>query len=204
MNRKLISIGGAILLLIIVGVLFSILFAKPESFRGTLYGEPFPVATEINLQKADGTTFKLSEQKGKVTLLFFGYTACPDFCPTTLAEMKQMLNGLDEENKDKVQVLFITVDPKNDTPEIMQEYANRFHSSIIGLSGTQEELQTIWTGYGIFRAETPSETTLGKVIDHTVRLYLVDLDGNLRLSYAYGTPYQDVLHDVQLLIEQTK
>lgn len=204
MNRKLISIGGAILLLLIVGVIFSVLFAKPPAFRGTLYAEPFPTAKEINLQKADGSIFKLSEQKGKVTLLFFGYTSCPDFCPTTLAEMKQVLDGLDKEDKDKVQVVFITVDPEKDTPEIMQEYTNRFHSSIIGLSGSQEELQTIWTGYGIFRAETNTETALGKVIDHTVRLYLIDLDGNLRLSYAYSTPYQDVLHDVQLLIKQAK
>lgn len=204
MNRKLISIGGGILLLLIIGILFSILVAKPPAFLGTLYAEPFPIATEIDLQKADGTTFKLSEQKGKVTLLFFGYTSCPDFCPTTLAEMKQVLDGLDEENKDKVQVVFITVDPEKDTPEKMQEYTSRFHSSIIGLSGSQEELQTIWTGYGIFRAETDTETALGKVIDHTVRLYLIDLDSNLRLSYAYGTPYQDVLHDVQLLIKQAK
>lgn len=204
MNRKLIAIGGMILLLITIGILFSILVAKPPTFLGTLYAEPFPPATEINLQKADDSIFNLSEQKGKVTLLFFGYTSCPDFCPTTLAEMKQVLDGLDEENKDKVQVVFITVDPENDTPEKMEEYTNRFHSSIIGLSGSQEELQTIWTGYGIFRAETDTETALGKVIDHTVRLYLIDLDGNLRLSYAYGTPYQDILHDVELLIKQVK
>lgn len=203
MNRKLISIGGAILLLIIVGVLFSILVAKPPAFRGTLYAEPFPPASEIELQKADGSTFKLSEQKDKVTLLFFGYTSCPDFCPTTLAEMKQVLDGLGDD-ADKAQVVYITVDPEKDTSEKMQEYANRFHSSIVGLGGSQEELQTIWTGYGIFRAETDTETALGKIIDHTVRLYLIDLDGNLRLSYAYGTPYQDVLHDVQLLIKQAQ
>ena len=179
MNRKLISIGGGILLLIVIGILFSILLAKPPAFRGTLYSEPFPTATEINLQKADGTTFKLSEQKGKVTLLFFGYTSCPDFCPTTLAEMKQVLEGLGDD-VDKAQVVLITVDPQKDTPEKMQEYTSRFHPSIIGLSGSQEELQTIWTGYGIFRAETNTETALGKIIDHTVRLYLIDFDGNSR------------------------
>lgn len=204
MDRKLIGIGAGILFLIAIGILFSIVFAKPESFRGTLYAEPFPIATEINLQKADGTTFKLSEQKDKITLLFFGYTSCPDFCPTTSAEMKQVLDGLEEEEANKVQVVLITVDPERDTPEKMQAYVNRFHPSIIGLSGSQEELQKIWTGYGIFRAETDTETALGKVINHTVRLYLIDFNGNLRLSYAYGTPYQDVLHDVQLLLKQAK
>jgi protein SCO1/2 len=203
MDRKLFGIGVAILLLIAVGILFSILFSQPPSFRGTLYAEPFPPAAEIELQKSNGETFRLSESKDKVTLLFFGYTACPDFCPTTLAEMKQVLDGLGDE-VEKAQVVFITVDPEKDTSEKMQEYANRFHPAIIGLGGTAEELQTIWTAYGIFRAETDVETALGTVIDHTVRLYLIDFDGNLRLSYAYGTPYQDVLYDVQLLIEQAK
>ena len=203
MDRKLIWIGGGILLLIVFGIAFSILFAQPPSFRGTLYTEPFPLATEIALEKENGEIFRLSEQNGKVTLLFFGYTSCPDFCPTTLAEMKQVLDGLGDD-VDKAQVVFITVDPDTDTPEKMQEYANRFHPAILGLSGTQEELQTIWTGYGIFRAETDTETSLGKIIDHTVRLYLIDLDGNLRLSYAYGTPYQDVLHDVKLLLKQAQ
>lgn len=203
MDRKLLSVGAGILLFVAVGILLSVVFAKPPSFRGTLYAEPFPPAAEINLQKADGTRFKLSEQKGKVTLLFFGYTSCPDFCPTTLAEMKQVLDGLGDE-AEKVQVVFVTVDPEKDTPQRMQEYVSRFHPSIIGLSGTPEELQKIWTDYSIFRAETNVETALGKIIDHTVRLYLIDLDGNLRLSYAYGTPYQDVLHDVKLLIKQAK
>lgn len=203
MDRKLIWIGGGILVLIAFGVLFSIFFAKPLTFRGTSYAEPFPPAPEIDLKKADGTVFKLSEQKGKVTLLFFGYTSCPDFCPTTLAEMKQVLDALDND-AEKVQVVFVTVDPEKDTSEKMQEYVNRFNSSFIGLSGSQAELQTIWTGYGIFRAETDTETALGKVIDHTVRLYLIDLDGNLRLSYAYGTPYQDVVADIELLLSQAK
>jgi protein SCO1/2 len=117
--------------------------------------------------------------------------------------MKQVLDGLGDE-AEKVQVVFVTVDPEKDTPQRMQEYVSRFHPSIIGLSGTPEELQKIWTDYSIFRAETNVETALGKIIDHTVRLYLIDLDGNLRLSYAYGTPYQDVLHDVKLLIKQAK
>lgn len=116
MDRKLVWIGGGILLLVALGVGFSILFAKPASFRGTSYAEPFPLAPAIDLIKADGTSFRLSEQKGKINLIFFGYTSCPDFCPTTLAEMKQVLTAL-EADVEKVQVLFITVDPEKDTPE---------------------------------------------------------------------------------------
>lgn len=86
----------------------------------------------------------------------------------------------------------------------MQEYASRFHPSIIGLSGTLDELQPIWDGYSIFREVTQESTALGTLVNHTVRLYLIDLDGNLRLSYAYGTPYQDVLSDVKLLLMQAQ
>jgi protein SCO1/2 len=203
MDKKLIWIGGGILVLIVAGIALSVMFAKPPAFRGTSYAEPFPPAPEIDLKKADGTTFRLSEQKGKIHLIFFGYTSCPDFCPTTLAEMKQVLDALDND-ADNVQVLFITVDPEKDTPEKIQEYVNRFDTAILGLSGTQSELEPVWSGYSIFREVTEQQTALGTVINHTVRLYLIDLDGNLRLSYAYGTPYQDVVADIELLLDGTK
>src|SRR5690606_3114816 len=98
----------------------------------------------------------------------------------------------------------ITVDPEKDTPEKIQEYVSRFNANFIGLSGAQAELEPIWQGYGIFREVTNQSTALGTVINHTVRLYLVDLDGNLRLSYAYGTPYTDVVFDIELLLDEAK
>lgn len=203
MDKKLLSIGLGIVALIAVGVFLSVIFAKPPSFRGTLYAEPFPPAPEIALTKADGSTFRLSEQKGKIHLIFFGYTSCPDFCPTTLAEMKLLMDALGED-AENVQVVFVTVDPEKDTPRKIQEYVNRFHPRFIGLSGTQTELEPIWQAYTIFREATNQSTALGTVINHTVRLYLVDVEGNLRLSYAYGTPYADVAADIELLLDLAK
>ncbi len=203
MDKKLLSIGLGIVALIAVGVFLSVIFAKPPSFRGTLYAEPFPPAPEIALTKADGSTFRLSEQKGKIHLIFFGYTSCPDFCPTTLAEMKLLMDALGED-AENVQVVFVTVDPEKDTPQKIQEYVNRFHPSFIGLSGAQTELEPIWQAYTIFREATNQSTALGTVINHTVRLYLVDAEGNLRLSYAYGTPYSDVAADIALLLDLAK
>lgn len=203
MDKKLLSIGLGIVALIAVGVFLSVIFAKPPSFRGTLYAEPFPPAPEIALTKADGSTFRLSEQKGKIHLIFFGYTSCPDFCPTTLAEMKLLMDALGED-AENVQVVFVTVDPEKDTPQKIQEYVNRFHPSFIGLSGAQTELEPIWQAYTIFREATNQSTALGTVINHTVRLYLVDVEGNLRLSYAYGTPYSDVVADIELLLDLAK
>lgn len=203
MDKKLLSIGLGIVALIAIGVFLSVIFAKPPSFRGTLYAEPFPPAPEIALTKADGSTFRLSEQKGKIHLIFFGYTSCPDFCPTTLAEMKLLMDALGE-YAENVQVVFVTVDPEKDTPQKIQEYVNRFHPSFIGLSGAQTELEPIWQAYTIFREATNQSTALGTVINHTVRLYLVDAEGNLRLSYAYGTPYSDVAADIELLLDLAK
>ena len=198
MDKKLIWIGGGIVALVAVVAVLSLIFAKPPSFRGTLYGEPFPSAAEIGLIKADGKTFRLSEQRGKIVLLFFGYTSCPDVCPTTLAEMTQVMNELGTASQN-VQVVFVSVDPRRDTPEKIQEYASRFNPTFIGLSGSQEELEPIWQSYSIFRAEVNSDSAMGVIIDHTARLYLIDTDGNLRLSYAYGAPVKDIVHDIELL-----
>ena len=111
------------------------LFSKPDAFRGTTYAEPYPVAPEIQLIRAGGTNFRLSEMRGKIVALFFGYTSCPDVCPTTMAELKQALDKVGPQ-ADQVQVLFVTVDPQRDTPEKVQEYVNHFNSDFIGLSGS--------------------------------------------------------------------
>ena len=199
MDKKLLWIGGGILFLIGLVAAVSILLAPPPSFRGTSYAEPFPPAADFTLTKADGTEFRLNEQRGKIVLLFFGYTTCPDYCPTTLAEMNQLMISLGDK-AENVQVVFISVDPERDTPEKAQTYAGQFHPTFLGLSGTQAELEPIWQGYSIFREEVQSDSGLGTIINHTVRLYLVDAQGNMRLSYAYGTPVEDVVHDVELLL----
>lgn len=199
MDRKLIGIGVSILALIGLAAMLTFIFAKPPSFRGTLYGEPFPSAPNFELTKSTGEVFRMSGQRGKIVLLFFGYTSCPDICPTTLAEMTQVMNGLGDASKN-VQVVFVSVDPVRDTPEKIQEYASRFNSTFIGLSGSEAELEPIWQSYSIFRAETETNSAMGVIIDHTARLNLIDADGNLRLSYAYGTPVEDILHDIKLLL----
>ncbi len=203
MNKKLFTIGASIISLLALGVLLTILLAKPATFRGTSYAEPFPPAPEIQLTKADGSTFHLSAQTEKISLIFFGYTSCPDFCPTTLAQLKQVMDALDND-AEKVQVLFITVNPEKDTPEITQQYAQRFDTSFIGLSGNITELEPIWRNFGITREVTQQESALGTIINHTVRLYLIDLDNNLRLSYAYGTNYQDIVYDIEILLDQAQ
>ncbi|MBK7449248.1 MAG: SCO family protein [Anaerolineales bacterium] len=176
-------------------------FAKQPSFRGTLYEEPFPVAVDFMLTKADGTQFRLSDQRGKVVLLFFGYTSCPDVCPTTLAEMKMVLDKLGDTSKD-VQVVFVSVDPDRDTSARMQTYVEHFNSSFIGLSGSIQELEPIWKDYSITRETVESDSAFGVIINHTARVFLVDPQGNMHLTFAYQTPVEDIVHDIELLSEQ--
>jgi protein SCO1/2 len=199
MNRKTLWVGGLSLLVVGAAVL-TLFFAKPISFRGTSYGEPYPQAAEIELTKSNGETFRLSEQKEKIVLLFFGYTSCPDVCPTTLAELNQVMEKLGDKT-DQVQVVFVSVDPERDMPEKIQEYVEHFNEDFIGLSGNPDELQIIWDNYGIFRERVESESAFGYIINHTARTYLVDQNGSLRLSYGFQTPVEDMVHDIEILLK---
>lgn len=202
MDRKTLSVGIGILLVIISAAVITFLFGRPDTLRGTSYDEPYPAAPDFSLTRASGEVFRLSEQRGKVVLLFFGYTSCPDICPTTLAEMKQTLDRLSPDNLEHVQVVFVTVDPKRDTPERIQEYVNHFNASFIGLSGSEQELAKIWNDYGIYRQEVPGVSAAGYTVDHTARVMLIDRDGNLRVAFGFETPVDDVVHDLQLILKK--
>ena len=201
MDRKTILVGISIFSLIGFVALAVVMFSPPASFRGTTYGEPYPPAPEIELTRSDGSSFRLSETRGKVVLLFFGYTSCPDVCPTTLAELKQALEELGEDRSNQVQVLFVTVDPQRDTPERVQEYVNHFNDSFIGLSGAGTELGKVWQDYGVFRLEVPGASAAGYTVDHTARVTLIDQMGNMRVSFGFDTPVDDITHDLKLILK---
>jgi len=201
MDKKTLQVGVIALLVIVVIAAVTFFMSQFDSFRGTAYVEPYPPAHEIELTQADSQAFRLSEQKGKIILLFFGYTSCPDVCPTTLAELKLVTDELGD-SADSVKVVFITVDPERDTPEKIQAYADQFNKNFIGLSGSLAQLQKIWDGYGIYRKIAPPEgSEAGYSVDHTARITLIDADGNLRLSYGYQTPVDDIVHDIKLLLK---
>jgi protein SCO1 len=200
MDKRTLGVGIGSLLLVVLAALATLWFAKPASFRGTSYAEPYPVAPSIELTRANGEPFHLSDQRGKIVLLFFGYTSCPDVCPTTMAELKLVMDGLGDA-ANSVQVVFISVDPERDTPEKIQKYVEHFNSNFIGLTGSTETLQKIWDGYGIYRSVSESNSAMGYIVDHTARLTLVDGDGNLRLSYSFQTPVDDIVHDIKLLLK---
>lgn len=202
MDRKILVAGIGTLLLLIAIITVVLLFGKPDQFLGTYYVEPFPVAGEIDLARADGSVFKLSEERGSIVLLFFGYTSCPDVCPTTLAEMKLAVEALKPAEADQIKVVFVTVDPERDTPERVQEYVDHFSTSFIGLSGEESELTKVWSDYGIFREKVDSESATGYLVNHTARILLIDRNGDLRISFPYDAPVEDIIHDLKLVLKE--
>lgn len=200
MDKKTILVGVLSFLLIGLVAAGVFLFAKPASFRGTVYTEPYPPAAEIELARDNGTNFRLDGMRGKIVLLFFGYTSCPDICPTTMAELKTALDEIGEENAKNVQVVFVTVDPERDTPQRVQEYVNHFNKDFVGLSGPESQLAKIWSEYGVFREIVEGTSAAGYLVNHTARVTLIDQDGNLRVSYGFETPLEDIVHDLKLLL----
>ena len=201
MDKKITFVGLISLAVVALVIALNMIFFKPASFRGTAYADPLVLAPDFTLKEANGGDFQLQANHGKIVLLFFGYTYCPDVCPTTLAELKVVMEKLNGE-ADKVQVVFVSVDPGRDTSEEMQKYTERFFPSFIGLSGSEEELAPIWDDYGVFREVVERTSETNYIINHTARVTLIDQNGNMRLSYGFQTPPEDIAHDIEILLNQ--
>ena len=202
MDRKTLLIGiGSFLLLLAVGVA-AFVFAKPAKFSGTTFATPYPAAAEIDLTRSDGSRFRLSQLRGDIVLLFFGYTSCPDVCPTTMAELRQALSELNAKDAERVKVVFVTVDPDRDSPERVQAYVDQFNPAFIGLSGSTTDLEKVWADYGVYREIADEQSAAGYIVDHTARVSLIDRQGNLRISFGFDTPVEDIVHDLKLMLKK--
>jgi protein SCO1/2 len=190
-------IGVMIGVILIAGFYF---FAQPYSYQGSLIDPPLPAA-DFSLEKADGATFRLSEHQDKVVLLYFGYTACPDVCPTTLYDLAKMKRLMGEESAAKIEVVMITVDPERDTTEYLNIYVTSFDPRFIGLSGEEEALGAIWQDYGVYREVKEETGATGYLVDHTARVYVVDPNGNLRITFPFGMAPEAMADDLVHLLK---
>ena len=153
---------------------------------------------ELALKDHNGKPRTLADFRGKVVTVFFGLTHCPDACPTTLAEMSQIMRELGAD-AEKVQVLFVTVDPERDTPEVLQQYVPAFHPSFLGLVGDAEATARTAKEFKVFYQKQPVKTG-GYSVDHSAGTYIFDREGRLRLFAPYGRGAGPILHDIRILL----
>src|SRR5215210_5981805 len=158
---------------------------------------PARLAPDFSLRSSDGAELKLSRYRGKVVVLGFGYTSCPDVCPTTLLELAQVRKKLGAEGKE-LQVVYVTVDPERDSAERLRTYLAVFDPTFIGGTGTPEQLAEVRKAYGIQIAKKSFEGSQSAyAIHHSSFVYLIDRQGNLRAMKPFGAPIDDIAHDVK-------
>jgi protein SCO1/2 len=161
-------------------------------------------AKELALTDADGKPRTLADFKGKVVVVFFGYTQCPDVCPTTMAELAQVKKELGPDGS-RVQGIFVSVDPERDTAELLKAYVVNFDPSFVALRGTLEETKAVAKHFKVFYAKVPGKTESSYTVDHTAGSYIFDTQGRLRLFTRYGTGAAPLVQDIKrLLAEQSQ
>lgn len=170
------------------------------TYQGSLIDPPIPAA-DFQLTDQHGQHFRLSEQRGKVVLIFFGYIHCPDVCPVTLSEFKQIKQRLGDQ-AEKVRFVFITVDPERDSTEKVRAHMANFDPSIVGLTGERSELEAVWSSYGVYQEKVDTGSATGYLVDHTARVYAIDRHGNWRLTYPFGMEVEKLEKDVAHLVRE--
>jgi protein SCO1/2 len=164
--------------------------------------EPPLAAPDFALTDQHGQPFRLSDQRGKVVLLFFGYTQCPDVCPTTLATWRKVHEALGDD-AGRVRFVFVTVDPERDTAERLGRHVEAFNPDFLGLTGSPQELEAAYSTFGVVHeVDTSSQSAAGYLVNHTATTFVIDPSGQWRLRLPYGTSAEDIAHDVRELLKQ--
>ena len=186
--------------LVILCVVLTACSPKPEFKNIDITGST-AFGKDFSLVDPDGKVRTLGDFKGKVVVMFFGYTQCPDICPTTLTEMQQVMTLLGPQS-DKVQVLFVTVDPERDTAEILKQYVPAFDSRFLGLRPADEAaLEKVTKDFKIYYKKVPGANLGSYTMDHTAGSYAFDPDGRLRLYIKHAQGPETLAHDLKELLK---
>jgi protein SCO1/2 len=192
-------------------ILFAILMLVPtlavgdaatnaREFKGGTF-DPAREAPDFALQGSHGATLKMSQHRGKVVALAFGFTHCAKVCPVTLANLAGVSRQLGKAASD-FQVVFVTVDPERDDAERLREYLRLFNPAFLGATGSQEQLVAVRQSYGItVQKEAALDPSNGYQVHHSSSIFLIDRRGKLRVAVPFGKSAADILHDVRLLLE---
>jgi protein SCO1/2 len=199
MSERILTAIAGLLALVVLGVA---LFWHPEMPERPIPRAAIAAGGDFTLQSAAGPV-SLKDYRGKLVLVYFGYTFCPDVCPTSLAATAEGLKLLTPEELGKVAMIFVSVDPKRDTPERLKEYAEFFHPAIVGATGTPEVIAEIAKRYGVFYAEQKVATAGGGyVVDHSSDTFVIAPDGKLVAKIAHATPPDQVAVAIRKHLQQ--
>lgn len=196
MKNKYIPI---LLIALLLGVISGNMFLKKPTAPATNSGEP--TGGDFTLQGIDGDV-SLHDFKGKVTLVFFGYTYCPDICPTSLTRIGEAFKQLSEEELAQTKGIFISVDPKRDTPEKLKAYTEYFHPNIIGLTGKKEQLEQVSRNYGASYKISRKDSDTAYLIDHTALIFVLDTDGKIREFLPHAVSVNGVTSVIRKYIDE--
>lgn len=166
---------------------------KGSDVTGTHLGK------DLALSDFNGQPRTLASFAGKVLVVFFGYTQCPDVCPTSLAELGDVMHKLGPD-ADRVQVLFISVDPERDTPEILKQYTTAFDSRFLALRGTADETRKTAASFKAYYAKVQGKNGDDYTMDHTAAFYLLDGKGEARVLASHTSSADDLAHDIKALL----
>lgn len=174
--------------------------STPPAFKGVdLTGAEY--ARKLSLSDQDGHTRTLGDFKGKVVVLFFGYTQCPDVCPTTMAELAEVKRSLGADG-DKLQGVFITIDPERDTAALLKAYLASFDPSFVALRGSDEQTKATAKEFKVFYAKVPGKAEGSYTMDHTAASFIFDTQGRVRVFTRYGSGAQAMADDIKVLLAE--
>lgn len=177
----------------LLALLFHPLLAQAE-----LPASEPPLGGDFTLRTPAGKAFSLSSLRGKVVLLYFGFTYCPEMCPTELLQFQTLLGRLPEDKRARVQPVFVSVDPGRDTPEVLEPYIAHFGGGILALTGEEAQLRKVAAQYGATFRYVPTGSSY--TVDHTVNTYVIDPAGKLTRVFMYGSSTQDMAKYVLSLL----
>lgn len=157
------------------------------------------IGQDLSLPDTNGELRTLDDYTGKVTIAFFGFTQCPDVCPTALAELAHTMDLLGDK-AEQVQVLLISVDPERDTPEVLEPYVKAFHPSFVGLTGSADQLLKTAQSFKAYYAKAPGPTPEQYTMDHSASFYVFDKQGDIRILISGDAPADEIASDIQQLL----
>jgi protein SCO1/2 len=202
MKKKRVLIASvtvlSIVLIIWAVILYQVFAIKSkESYYGSSYDMRAP---DFTLTNQDGEKVTLGDFKGKAVFMFFGYTHCPDICPVTLANLNGAINELGND-KDKVQVIFVTVDPERDSQTELKKYVTYFNKDFIGLTGTPDEIKNVADSYHVFYMKEEDGSDNGYLMGHTSSVYLINPEGHIVLRYPQSKmDPKEIAKDVERIL----